>query len=68
MKYLDFIWPILLFLLSIVMIVNPKVLWKIEHFFSVKNGEPTDLYIAFMRIGGIFFMFVIAIISVMCFL
>lgn len=68
MKYLDFIWPILLFFLSIVMIVNPKFLWKVEHFFSVKNGEPTDLYIAFIRIGGIFFMFITVIISVKCFL
>lgn len=53
---MDYIWIIFLFLLSIVMLVKPELLWKIEHLFSVKNGEPTDLYLAFMRIGGIFFL------------
>lgn len=32
-----------------------------------KDGEPTDLYIAFMRIGGLFFMFASIIFSVVCF-
>ena len=24
--------------------------------FTVKNGEPTELYLAFMRVGGVFFL------------
>lgn len=52
MKY---IWPILLLILSVFMIFKPEILWKMEHFLSVKGGEPSDLYIAFMRIGGVFF-------------
>lgn len=67
MKDINLIWPVILFLLGLFMLINPKLLWKMEHYFTVKNGEPTDLYIAFMRIGGLFFMFVSIIISVACF-
>ena len=67
MKDINFIWPVILFLLGLLMLINPKLLWKIENCFTVKDGEPTDLYIAFMRIGGFFFMFASVIISVACF-
>ena len=53
MKYL---YLLLLIILSIFMIFKPTLLWEIEHFLSVKNGEPTDLYITLMRIGGTFFL------------
>ncbi len=53
---MDYIWIILLYILSIMMIAKPRLLWKIEHIFTVKNGEPTDLYITLMRLGGIFFL------------
>ncbi|HCX05065.1 MAG TPA: nickel ABC transporter permease [Clostridiales bacterium] len=53
MKYL---YLIILIILSVFMIFKPTLLWKIEHFLSVKNGEPTDLYITLMRIGGTFFL------------
>ena len=50
--------PELLFLLilGILMLFNPELLWKTEHMFTVKNGEPTELYLAFMRVGGVFFL------------
>lgn len=50
--------PELLFLLilGILMLFKPELLWKIEHMFTVKNGEPTELYLAFMRVGGVFFL------------
>lgn len=67
MKDINLIWPVILFLLGLFMLINPKLLWKKEHYFTAKNGEPTDLYIAFMRIGGLFFMFASVIISVACF-
>lgn len=38
------------------MIFKPELLWKIEHFFSVKGGEPTDLYLGLMRVAGVFFL------------
>ena len=50
--------PELLFLLilGILMLFKPELLWKTEHMFTGKNGEPTELYLAFMRVGGVFFL------------
>ena len=45
-----------LLILGILMLFTPELLWKIEHMFTVKNGEPTELYLAFMRVGGVFFL------------
>lgn len=42
--------------LGAVMVLMPHTLWRIEHYFSVKGGEPTELYLTFMRLGGVFFM------------
>ena len=53
---MDYVWLFLLFLLGIMMLIKPEFLWKIEHIFTVKNGEPTDLYMVLMRIGGAFFL------------
>ena len=45
-----------LLILGILMLFKPELLWKIEHMFTVKNGEPTELYLALMRVGGVFFL------------
>ena len=37
------------------MLFRPKLLWKIEQLFTVRGGEPTELYLALMKIGGLFF-------------
>ena len=66
MKDINFIWPVILFLLGLLMLINPKLLWKIENCFTVKDGEPTDLYLTLMRLGGIFFIgagFVVFVVS-----
>lgn len=52
---MDYIWVILLIALGLAMLIKPEILWRIEHMLTVKNGEPTELYLALMRIGGIFF-------------
>ena len=52
---------IVLLLLGILMFVKPELLWKIEHVFSVKGGEPTDFYLSTMRVCGVI-MAVIAVI------
>ena len=49
------------------MLVRPDVVWKIEHYFTVQNGEPTDWYLAIVRIIGLIFVF-IAVIGVLIFL
>lgn len=58
---MDYLWIVVLFFISIMMMAKPNLLWEIEHMFSVKGGEPTELYLALMRVGGIF-LFIIAII------
>ena len=45
-----------LLILGILMLFKLDLLWKIEHIVTVKNGEPTELYLAFMRVGGVFFL------------
>ena len=53
---MDYIWIVVLLLLGFAILLKPEILWKIEHIFTVKNGEPTDLYLTLMRLGGIFFI------------
>lgn len=53
---MDYIWIVVLLLLGFAMLLKPEILWKIEHIFTVKNGELTDLYLTLMRLGGIFFI------------
>ena len=64
MKYVGLI---ALFVLGVLMFWKPELLWKIEHLFSVKGGEPTDFYLSMMRIGGVIFA-VIAVIMAVSFL
>ena len=53
---MDYIWIVVLLLFGFAMLLKPEIIWKIEHIFTVKNGEPTDLYLTLMRLGGIFFI------------
>lgn len=53
---MDYIWVAVLILLGFAMLLKPEILWKIENIFTVKNGEPTELYLTLMRLGGIFFI------------
>ena len=64
MKYVGLI---ALFVLGVLMFWKPELLWKIEHLFSVKGGEPTDFYLSMMRVGGVIFA-VIAVIMTVSFL
>lgn len=58
---------ITLFVLGVLMFLKPEWLWKLEHLFSVKGGEPTDFYLSAMRIGGVMFA-VIAVLLAISFL
>lgn len=55
MNILQEIFAVVFLLISgVVMIKNPRFVWRVEHFFTVKDGEPTDLYINIVRvIGGV---------------
>ena len=52
---MDYIWVVLLLVLGLAMLFKPRLLWKIEQLFTVRGGEPTELYLVLMRIGGLFF-------------
>ena len=53
---MDYIWLILLFLIGLVAVIWPDKLWKLEHFLTVKNGEPSEFYLGVSRVAGAFFM------------
>ncbi len=42
----------LLFLLGLLMAVKPLWMWKVEKFFKLKDGEPTQTYLKMSRVGG----------------
>lgn len=50
--------PILLMALGLFMTFKTELAWKAEHFLTVKDGEPSDLYIVITKIGGILFTLV----------
>lgn len=50
------LWLILLAALGLAMLLIPQYLWKLEHIFSVKNGEPSEIYLSAMRLGGVVFI------------
>lgn len=44
---------ILLMILGVIFIFYSDWIWKIDTFFDVKNGEPTDWYTAKVQLVGI---------------
>lgn len=55
-----------LFVLGVLMFLKPEWLWKLEHLFSVKGGEPTDFYLSMMRLGGIVFVVAAVVLMIAC--
>lgn len=48
------VWLVVLVLvMGIVMMANPELVFKIDHFFLVKDGEPTEFYITKTRLLGV---------------
>lgn len=50
--------------LGIYMLRKPEVFWKIEHIFTVRDGEPTKFYLALLRIVGFFLIGLSVVIAV----
>ena len=65
---MDFLWLVLLCVLGLVMIVDPVLLWKLEHLFTVKGGEPTELYLGLTRVGGVIFLVLSVVMAIFSFL
>ena len=40
------------FVMGFLMMFFPEQMWKLQHWFSVKNGEPSDAYLTISRITG----------------
>lgn len=53
---MDWLWILVLLVLGATMVVKAELLFKIENLFYVKKGEPTELYLVLMRLGGLFFI------------
>ena len=45
-----------LFGMGLLMILKPDLVWRLDHFFTVKGGEPTEWYLGITRVGGLFFL------------
>lgn len=59
---------ILSLVLGVCMVFYPEVLWKIENFLWVKNGEPSDFYLGVTRAFGTLMIvidFAVALIAVL---
>ena len=52
---MEYVGLVALFVLGILMFIKPEWLWKLEHLFSVKGGEPTDFYLSMTCLGGVVF-------------
>ncbi len=44
---------LLLIAIGIFRVAAPDIAWEIEHYFSVKGGEPTEFYLIGTRITGV---------------
>ena len=50
------------------MIFRPHFFWTVSQWLSVRDGEPTDLYIWFVRISGsIFLVLAVVVIGILLF-
>ena len=47
---------VLLVAVGIFFAAKPNTVWKINHYFTVKDGEPSDMYLIIIRISGILFI------------
>lgn len=53
---MEVLYVVILLVLGGLMVAKPEFLWKLEHLLTVKDGEPTELYLTFMRLSGGFFV------------
>lgn len=48
------LFGILLVIDGLVLIIFPEAAWKMQHFLTVEGGEPSDFYMIFSRVLGVF--------------
>lgn len=50
---MTYILCVICIILGLALIRKPDLFWEIEHYFSVRGGEPTNFYLVIRRIIGI---------------
>ena len=53
---------------GILMLTRPYIFWKIEHFLTVRDGKPSHLYLAIVRVCGLACILISIIFTVRLFL
>lgn len=54
----------LLLALGLLMLAKPKALWRVGTMLWVKQGEPTNLYLTYMRLTGTLFLIIALILLI----
>ena len=54
----DIVIGIILFLGGLLMFFKPDIVWLIQHSWDTKGGEPTDSYLIYTKIVGVFFIII----------
>ena len=50
---------IYVFFMAILSLVSPETIWKMRHWFSVKNGEPSEGFLITTRISGVIILVIL---------
>ena len=53
---------ILFLVLGIFCVATPETIWQLQHIFTVKDGEPTSFALISIRIGGVIYLLLSAVI------
>ena len=53
---------ILFLVLGIFCVATPETSWQLQHIFTVKDGEPTSFALISIRIGGVIYLLLSAVI------
>ncbi len=63
MTFMEWVLIIFLYAFSLLMMLNPALMWKIEHFMDVEGGRPTDWYLTVTRVGGVLLFLILFFIT-----
>lgn len=44
--------PIAIFAIGLFLFFKPEIVWKINHFWTTKGGEPSEMYLKYTKFMG----------------